>query len=247
VQAFLEFPGDPPYCRLPTDRLLPTAYSLLPASPRLTLAPFGETLASMQTLGLSGESRRSDGWLKSIFWPSVENAWDVDYLGQQGFWICVIVACVQLVFGLLSGNPIMMAIFFAMALVFFLGGMGVRQASWPAAALLFSVVFLNLLHSLALGQIPSVVAVAIAAVLLSNTRAAFLASQWRPASEDEDRPTRFNEDLRDLIVDQLPPKTWPVVQVPFYALASLLLLLSLFGIGAILWRRMGAISGSLHP
>ena len=35
----------------------------------------------MQTLGLSGETKRSDNWLKSIFWPAVENAWDVNYLG----------------------------------------------------------------------------------------------------------------------------------------------------------------------
>jgi hypothetical protein len=194
-------------------------------------------------LGLSGESRRSDGWLKSLFWPSVENAWDVDYLGQQGFWICELVACVQLALGLLSGRPMILAIYLAMALVFLLGGTGVRQANWPAAALLFSLAFINLLHSMVLGQIPSVLAIAIAAVLLSNTRAAFLASQWHPASEDEDRPTRFNEDLRDLIVDQLPPKAWPVIQVPFYVLASLLLLLSLIGIGAILWNRIGTITG----
>ena len=41
----------------------------------------------MQTLGLTGEDKRSDGRLKSIFWPTVDNAWDVNYLGQQGFWI----------------------------------------------------------------------------------------------------------------------------------------------------------------
>ena len=44
---------------------------------------------------VSGESNRSDGRLKSIFWPTVENAWDVNYLGQQGFWICVIIAVLR--------------------------------------------------------------------------------------------------------------------------------------------------------
>jgi len=39
----------------------------------------------MQSLNLSGESKKSDGPLKSLFWPTVDNAWDVDYLGQQGF------------------------------------------------------------------------------------------------------------------------------------------------------------------
>lgn len=38
----------------------------------------------MQTLDLSGDAKKSDGRLKSLFWPTVENAWDVDYLGQQG-------------------------------------------------------------------------------------------------------------------------------------------------------------------
>jgi hypothetical protein len=199
----------------------------------------------MQTLGLSGEGRRSDGWLKSIFWPSVENAWDVDYLGSQGFWICVIVAVVQLVLGLLSGVPFLFAVFLAMSLVYFLGAMGVRQASWPAAALLFSLSFIGLLHSMALGQIPSILAIGITAVLLSNTRAAFLASQWRPAGEDEDKPTRFNESLRDKIVDQMPAKAWPVVQIPFFSLAAILLLLSLVGIGAVIWRRFADLGG-LH-
>ena len=141
----------------------------------VTLTPgwFGATLACMQTLGLSGESRRSDGWLKSIFWPTVENAWDVDYLGHQGFWICVIVAAVQLILGVLSGNPLFFAIFVAMSLVYFLGAMGVRQASWPAAALLFSLSFIGLLHSMVLGQFPSILAIGIAAVLLSNTQRPF--------------------------------------------------------------------------
>jgi len=47
-------------------------------------------IARMQTLDLSGERKKSDGRLKSLFWPTVENAWDVDYLGQQGFWICCV-------------------------------------------------------------------------------------------------------------------------------------------------------------
>ncbi len=213
----------------------------------VTLTPgwFGATLACMQTLGLSGESRRSDGWLKSIFWPTVENAWDVDYLGHQGFWICVIVAAVQLILGVLSGNPLFFAIFVAMSLVYFLGAMGVRQASWPAAALLFSLSFIGLLHSMVLGQFPSILAIGIAAVLLSNTRAAFLASQWRPAGEDEDKPTRFSETFRDKFVDQWPAKAWPILQIPFFALAAILLLMSFVGIGAVLWRRFADLGG-LH-
>lgn len=50
----------------------------------------------MQILNLSGETRKSDGYLKSHFWPTVEDAWDLDYLLQQGFWICFIIAIVNL-------------------------------------------------------------------------------------------------------------------------------------------------------
>jgi hypothetical protein len=201
----------------------------------------------MQTLGLSGESKRSDGRLKSIFWPTVENAWDVNYLGQQGFWICAIVGGYLALVGLFSGNPLLLVAYLAMALVFLMGGIGVREASWPAAAMVFAIFSSDILYTLAVGRLPGIVSILFAGVLLSNVRAAFLASEWRPAQEGEDRPTRFNEDLSDLIVDQLPSKAWPVLEVPFFALAALLLLLSLAGVGTALWHRLSALPGPLHP
>jgi hypothetical protein len=201
----------------------------------------------MQTLGLSGESRRSDGRLKSIFWPTVENAWDVDYLGQQGFWICVIVAVFQLVGGAFSGSPIVLCTSAVGALVFMIGAMGVREGSWPAAALVFGLYFAGILASMAVGQLPGILSIIAAAVLLPNVRAAFLASGWRPAAEGEDRPMRFNETVRDKFVDQLPAKAWPVLQVPFFSLAGILLLLSLLGAGVMLWRRLGGLPSGLHP
>jgi len=204
---------------------------------------------AMQTLGLSGESKRSDGVLKSIFWPTVENAWDVDYLGRQGFWICLIVAAFQLAVALLTGNAIMIVAGAASALVFLLGGMGVREASWPAAALVFSIYFVNLLFSMANRQLPGILAIAAACILLSNVRAAFLASEWRPAAEDEDRPTRFNETLSDRLADRLPARAWPVLQIPFFGLASLLLLLSLAALGIALLQRFGVYpqAGAVQP
>src|ERR1700691_5665105 len=113
----------------------------------------------MQTLGLSGEVKRSDGWLKSIFWPTVENAWDVNYLGQQGFWICVVVAAFQLASAALSAaafstNPILLIVYVIAALVFLVGGMGVREASWPAAALVFSLFLISLFYIMAMGRFP---------------------------------------------------------------------------------------------
>jgi hypothetical protein len=193
----------------------------------------------MQTLGLSGEAKRSDGWLKSIFWPTVENAWDVDYLGRQGFWICFWIAVFQLVIAAISRNAFLLIVGVVEALVFLIGGMGVRETKWPAAALVFSIFFLNQLANLAGGHFPGVLAVIGAAVLLSNLRATFLASEWRPAAEGEDRPTRFNETLGDKLADQLPAKLWPALQIPFYGLASILLLVSLLGLGVLLLYRFG--------
>jgi hypothetical protein len=177
----------------------------------------------------------------------VENAWDVNYLGQQGFWLCVIIAVLQVLVGMFSGNPVLLVAYFAMALIFLLGGMGVREASWPAAAMVFALFFCDILYALAAGHLPGILDIVAAGILLSNVRATFLASEWKPAREDEDRPMRFNETFRDKLVDQWPAKAWPVLQAPFYALSALLLLLSLAAVGTAFWHRMGALTGSLHP
>jgi hypothetical protein len=197
---------------------------------------------AMQTLGLSGETKRSDGRLKSIFWPTVENAWDVDYLERQGFWICLIIAVFQLVATLLSGNSIMIVTGAASALVFFVGGMGIREANWPAAALVFAVFFVGLLYAMANNQLPGIFSIVAAGLLLNNVRAAFLASEWRPAAEDEDRPTRFNDTLGDKLVDSLPGKAWPMLQIPFFTGGALILLLSLAGLCFVLLHRFGVLA-----
>lgn len=197
----------------------------------------------MQTLGLSGESRRSDGRLKSIFWPTVENAWDVNYLGEQGFWILIAVAVFELAVSALAGNAILLISGMVMFFVYVMGAMGVREANWPAAAMVFSVFFASMLGALAMGRLPGVLTVIVAGVLLSNVRAAFLASEWKPVAENEDRPTRFNETLADKLSDQLPAKLWPAVQIPFFALASVFLLLELLGAGVVVLERFGMIHG----
>ncbi len=124
-----------------------------------------------------------------------------------------------------------------------------REKSWPAAALVFSIFFVGLLYTMASGRFPGILMILAAGILLSNVRAAFLASEWKPAAEGEDQPTRFDESLSDRLVDQLPAKAWPVLQIPFFGLASIFLLLSLFGLGSLLLKRYGIIShpGSLRP
>jgi hypothetical protein len=195
----------------------------------------------MQTLGLSSEEKRSEGRLKSIFWPTVENAWDVNYLGQQGFWICLVIAVFQMVVTAFTGSPLFLVLGILSFLIFLIGGMGVREASWPAAALVFTIFFAGMIDTLGRGRPPGVLTIIAAAVLLSNVRAAFLASEWRPAAEGEDRPTRFNESFSDKLVDQLPAKAWPILKVPFFIIASLYLLLILIGFASDIARRFGAI------
>ena len=187
----------------------------------------------MQTLNLSGSEKKSDGRLKSLFWPSVENAWDVDYLGQQGFWICLIIGVLSL--GLIAitasfvpnsaGRIVTLALGTVIFFVYLVGGMGVRESSWPAAAMIFTIYVINLLGS---GRAPGILSFIIGAVLLSNVRATFIASRWKPVAEGEDRPMRFNETFRDKLVDQLPPKAWPILRIPFFIAASLILLFLLY-------------------
>jgi len=187
----------------------------------------------MQSLNLSGTEKKSDGPIKSLLWPTVDSAWDVDYLGQQGFWICLVIAILS--FGitaltafdspLISIRAVTLTVAGIESLVYFIGGMGVRQASPAAAIIVFT---LYAIEHFATGQI-GVLTIIIAAVLLSNVRATILASRWKPASEDEDRPSRFNETFKDKIVDQLPPRAWPILRYPFYILAAILLTLVVAG------------------
>jgi len=195
----------------------------------------------MQTLGLSSECKRTDGRFKSIFWPTVENAWDVNYLGQQGFWICLVVGVLQLAGTLVIGTPIFLVFGITTFLIFFIGGMGVREASWPAAALVFTIFLAGNVNSITIGASPSILGIISAGILLSNVRAAFLASEWRPASPQDDRPTRFNETFTDKLVDQLPARAWPILKVPFFIIASLDLLLILAGFAIQIARHSAAI------
>jgi len=93
----------------------------------------------------------------------------------------------------------------------------------------FAIFSSDILYTLAVGRLPGIVSILFAGILLSNVRG-LLASEWRPAREDEDR-LRALTKLLDKLVDQWPAKAWPVLEVPFFALAALLLLLSLAGVG----------------
>jgi hypothetical protein len=193
-------------------------------------------MARMQTLGLADSTPRSEGRLKSLFWPSIQNAWDVDYLGQQGFWICVVVGAMSLVVALIHGQWITGLL---VALFFFLSAIGVREKSVTAAAMVFVAYTLDFVVSIIMLMPGNPLIRAIFCLLLfSNLRATWIASRWRQEEDSDgaEQPMRFNDTWRDKLVDQLPPLVWPKLRIPYYVLAAVYLLLSIAGTGMLLAR-----------
>jgi len=176
----------------------------------------------MQTLDLSGSESRSEGRLKSLFWPSIRTASDLDYLGTQGFWVCTVVAVISLALLIFTGKPIIGAFVF---LFYFLGGVGVRERSQYAAAVIFLMYVLDTVTS---G--PGVVRILIAALLLSNLRATWIASHWSPNSEEAILPPRFSETWSDKFADQLPMWLWPKLRILYYVFSACFLLLVAVGL-----------------
>jgi len=155
-------------------------------------------------------------------------------------WICSAVAVMSLIASLISGNVVLIAVGLLMALFYWIGGMGVRQANWLAAAAVFLVYAVNLsILGLRILTPTGLFQLALSLVLLSNVRAAFLASEWKPIEGDTDFPTRFSETLADKYVDQMPAKLWPKLQIPFLILAIVVLLFSLLGVAFIAVQRLG--------
>lgn len=177
----------------------------------------------MQTLGLSESTLRSESRLKSLFWPSIHTANDVDYLGAQGYWVCAAVAVFSFVFSVAMGHAIAGA---ASLLFYFLGGVGVRERSRYAAAVVLALFVLGILTS---G--PGVVSILMAALLLSNLRATWIAARWKPDSDEAALPPRFGETWSDKFADKLPMWLWPKVRVLYYVFSACLLLL--VGIGLV--------------
>ncbi len=121
----------------------------------------------METLNLSEPSRRSDGRLKSLFWPSIQSAADVDYLGAQGLGVCTFVAILSAVFLIAQSLPVTA---FATFAFYYVGGIGVREGSAFAAALVFAMSALELL----VGGF-GIARIIFTALFLSNLRAAWIA------------------------------------------------------------------------
>jgi hypothetical protein len=153
----------------------------------------------------------------------------LDYLGTQGFWVCALVAVISLIFLVFLGKPLLGVFIF---LFYFLGGVGVRERSQYAAAVIF---LMYVADTITTG--PSVVKILFAALLLSNLRATWIASHWSPTSEQAALPPRFNETWGDKLADQLPMWLWPKLRIPYYVLSGCFLLLAVIGLLTILRHR----------
>jgi hypothetical protein len=88
----------------------------------------------MQTLGLSDSTPRTEGRLKSLFWPTITNDADVDYLTTQGFWVCALIAAMTFVLGFLMHAVLITSL---VAVYYLLAAIGVRQRSRFAALAAF--------------------------------------------------------------------------------------------------------------
>ena len=187
----------------------------------------------MQTLGISDSTPRGDSRLKSLFWPSIESGVDVEYLAVQGFWVCTLVAALSFVFLLAARQPVLAVVVF---LLFYLGGVGVREHSRFAATIVFVYYIVDTMASLrSLVASPGgiVIRVIIAALLLSNLRATWIAARWKFGSDEAALPPRLSDTLTDKFANKWPTWLWPKVRVAYYILSTGLLLLVGFGLTAI--------------
>jgi hypothetical protein len=175
----------------------------------------------VETLGLSASPTRSESRLKALFWPSIQNGSDVDYLGAQGYWVCTLVAVAWFTF-LIVGGRIIAAL--AIFLFYYVGGVGVRERSRYAAAVVFSMYFLDTLIS------PGVARVLFSGLLLSNLRATWIAANWKLESEEAILPPRLGETWGDKLADIFPAWFWPKVRIIYYAFSAGFLLIVLAGI-----------------
>jgi hypothetical protein len=161
----------------------------------------------MQTLGLSDSTPRTEGRLKALLWPTIRNDGDFDYVTEQGFWVCFIVAVSTFAFSIFTRSFFLGGF---EASFYFLAGVGVRQRNKLAAISAFVAYFLGGLviqrytsNGFGIGRIIFL------ALLLSNIRGIWLSARWKKAVDPLQEPIRLKETMFDKLSDQLPSLIWP--------------------------------------
>lgn len=182
-------------------------------------------MPGMETLGLSGPPQPRDSLFRRLFWPS-DNASDADILGQQGFWLCLIVGLISLIGATLQGHWIIAIL---TAAVFLLGGIGVREHNLFAAISIAFIYALNLVGYFLMHRFPGILSFFIVLLLIGNIRGCHIAAKWSRL-DPESMPLRMNETWRDKLVDQMPARVWPKARIAYYVIASLFAVLNVFGL-----------------
>ncbi len=169
----------------------------------------------MSILGLSGEASREENIFKRIFWPA-NQPYEADSLGQQGLWVCIVVAVIAAAVSVLTGHPLIAVL---MLLFYWLGGMGVREHSVAAAVLVALGYLASGAIVVLLGRSLGLLDIAIACVLLANVRGTVIASRWKKVADPDLFPQRLNTTFSDKLIDQWPARFWPSGRFSFFAVA----------------------------
>lgn len=181
----------------------------------------------METLGLSGPPVRNENIFRRIFWPSSDSV-DADMLGQQGFWICLLLALLTVVTAAFHAHIIIAVLF---ALFYFLGGIGVREHDIVASISVATIYLLNVVGAVLMTrQFPGWPVLFVILILASNVRGCWIASKWLRSGDPDLIPLRMNENWRDKLVDQMPARLWPRIRTGFYVLALLVFMATLAGV-----------------
>ena len=78
----------------------------------------------LESLGLASTAPKSDGRLKALLWPTICHDGDLEYITEQGFWICLIVGLLSFALTVIQGHPFSALLTLTF---YFLAGAGVRQ------------------------------------------------------------------------------------------------------------------------
>ncbi len=163
------------------------------------------------------ECTQTDGRLKSLFWPTLRHDGDIEYITEQGFWICLLVGGLRCMLVSLQAHFVASLFDFAF---FFLAGVGVRQRSKLASIVAFSVYFGSACLAQRLtGSGFGVVTIIFLALLLANVRGIWLSSRW--TKTDLPNVERLNDTFFDKLSGRIPEVLWPKAKWLFRVLACL--------------------------
>ena len=175
----------------------------------------------MQTLGLSESTPKPENRLKTLFWPRIRYAEDVDLLGTQGYWVCVILACFTVIVSLSrnSGPASLLD-----ALYYYLAGVGIRRTSRFAAISALVIYSLAVVASVRIAHTGGIASVFFLALLLSNVRATWLAKRFaiEQGLRRLERPA--TQGAISVFTDVLPRLIWPLGRWLYYGLTALMLI-----------------------